>query len=147
MIDAGLAATSAGAVQVGRKLMFEEVEPIDIAVCGCVAVTRSGVRTGKGGGFADLELGLFRDLGQVTARTPIVTTVHSTMVVDDARLPTLEHDSLLDWIVTERDTIETRPTRPQAGGVAWDLVHPDQMADLWFLADLKRSILARKATG
>ncbi len=142
-----LAATSAGAVQVGRKLMFEEVEPIDVAVCGCVAVTRSGGRTGKGGGFADLELGLFRDLGQVTARTPIVTTVHSSMVVDDARLPTLEHDSLLDWIVTERDTIETRPTRPQAGGVAWDLVHPDQMADLWFLADLKRSILERKAGG
>ena len=140
-----LAATSAGAVQVGRKVMFEEVDSIDLAVCGCVAATRAGGRTGKGGGFADLELGLFRDLGQVTPRTPVVTTVHSSMVVDDARLPVLEHDSMLNWIVTERDAIETRPTRPQAGGVLWDLVHPDQMAELWFLPDLKRAILARQA--
>ena len=140
-----LAATSAGAVLVGQKMMFEEVERIDLAVCGSVAATSAGGRTGKGGGFADLELGLFRDLGQVTPQTPIVTTVHSSMVVDAARLPTLDHDSLLNWIVTEREAIETRPTRPQAGGVMWDLVHPDQMASLWFLADLKRSILDRKA--
>ena len=97
--------------------------------------------------FADLELGLLRDLGRVTAQTPVVTTLHSSMVVDDARLPVLEHDSLLTWIVTERDTIETRPTRAQAGGVLWNLVHPDQMRDLWFLPELKRAILARTARG
>ena len=30
---------------------------LDFCVVGCVAVTRSGGRTGKGAGFADLEQG------------------------------------------------------------------------------------------
>ncbi|MBN8629668.1 MAG: 5-formyltetrahydrofolate cyclo-ligase [Rhodobacterales bacterium] len=140
-----LAATSQGAVNVGQKLGFEELEPLDIAVCGCVAVTRAGGRTGKGGGFADLELGLFRDLGKITDETPIVTTVHSSMVVDNDRLPVMEHDSLLNWIVTEKEVIETRPSGKQPGGVVWDLVQPDQLKDIWFLPALKEKILAAKA--
>lgn len=137
-----MAATSAGAVQVGEKLSFEDLPALDICVCGCIAVTRAGGRTGKGGGFADLELGLFRELGKITEDTPIVTTVHSSMVVDDARLPILPHDSLLDWIVTEREAIEVRRQHTQPAGVIWDLVHPDQMRDIWFLPALKEKILA-----
>ncbi|MFT4149132.1 MAG: 5-formyltetrahydrofolate cyclo-ligase [Paracoccaceae bacterium] len=140
-----LAATSAGAVQVGEKLSFEDLPMLDLCVCGCVAVTRAGGRTGKGGGFADLELGLFRDLGKMRADTPIVTTVHSSMVVPDDRLPIMAHDSLLDWIVTERDVIETRHGHAQPGGVHWDLIQPDQMRDIWFLPALKEKILAAKA--
>lgn len=141
-----LAATSQGAVSVGQKLGFEDMERLDLAICGCVAVTKAGGRTGKGGGFADLELGLFRDLGKITADTPIATTVHSDMVVDDDRLPILAHDSLLNWIVTEKGAIETRPQGSQPGGVVWDMVQPDQMADIWFLQALKDKILAAKAT-
>ena len=140
-----LAATSQGAVQVGEKTSFEDMMPLDLAVCGCVAVTRAGGRTGKGGGFADLELGLFRDLGKITADTPIVTTVHSSMVVEDERLPIMEHDSLLNWIVTEKEAIETTPAGHQPAGVVWDLVQPDQMNDIWFLPELKAKILAAKA--
>ncbi len=140
-----LAATSQGAVNVGQKLGFEDMLPLDIAVCGCIAVTRAGGRTGKGGGFADLELGLFRDLGKITADTPIVTTVHSSMVVENDRLPIMAHDSLLNWIVTEKEVIETRPVGHQPGGVHWDLVQPDQLEDIWFLKGLKQRILAAKS--
>lgn len=140
-----LAATSQGAVRVGRKLGFEDMAPLDLAVCGCVAVTRAGGRTGKGGGFADLELGLFRDLGKITDETPIVTTIHSSMIVEDDRLPIMAHDSLLNWIVTEKEAIQTRPGHGQPGGVHWDLVQPDQLEDIWFLKDLKDRILAAKA--
>lgn len=140
-----MAATSQGAVSVGQKLGFEDMQPLDLAICGCVAVTKAGGRTGKGGGFADLELGLFRDLGKITADTPIVTTVHSSMVVEDDRLPVLAHDSLLNWIVTETDAIQTTPNGSQPGGVVWDMVQPDQMADIWFLQALKDKILATKA--
>lgn len=139
-----LAATSAGAVAVGEKLSFEDLPQLDLCVCGCVAVTRAGGRTGKGGGFADLELGLFRDLGKITGDTPIVTTVHSTMVVADDLLPVMAHDSLLDWIVTESAVIETRHSHPQPGGVHWDLIQPDQMRDIWFLPKLKEKILAAR---
>lgn len=140
-----MAATSQGAVNVGQKLGFEDMLPLDLAVCGCVAVTRAGGRTGKGGGFADLELGLFRDLGKITDATPIVTTVHSSMVVADDRLPIMPHDSLLNWIVTENEVIETRPVGQQSGGVHWDLIQPDQLQDIWFLKDLKEKIVAAKA--
>jgi len=75
---------------------------------GCVAVTRAGGRTGKGGGFADLELGIFRELGKVGPETEIATTVHSSQVVDDARLPMMPHDSALHWIATEKELIDTK---------------------------------------
>jgi len=141
-----MAATSAGAVQVGQRLHFYDLLPLDIAVCGCIAVTRVGGRTGKGGGFADLELGLFRELGKINSDTPIVTTVHSSMVVDDNRLPVLEHDSLLNWIVTEKEVIKTATSKAQPTGVSWDLVQPDQFRDIWFLEKMKEDILAGKVT-
>jgi 5-formyltetrahydrofolate cyclo-ligase len=76
-------------------------------VVGCVGVTRSGGRTGKGGGFADLELGIFRELGKVPRETPIVTTVHLSQVVEDDRIVMMPHDSALHWIITEWEVIET----------------------------------------
>ena len=69
------------------------METLDFVVVGCVAVTRAGGRTGKGGGFADLELGIFRELGKLGADTTVIaTTVHSSQVVDDKRLPMMGHD-------------------------------------------------------
>ena len=44
------------------------MEKLDFCVVGCVAVTRRGGRTGKGAGFADLEHGIFRELGLTSAR-------------------------------------------------------------------------------
>ena len=59
----------AGLPRLRRPVQFEEMETLDFVVVGCVAVTRAGGRTGKGGGFADLELGIFRELGKVGPRT------------------------------------------------------------------------------
>lgn len=132
-----LAATSQGAVKYGKPLAFEEMQPMDIVVVGCVGVTRAGGRTGKGGGFADLELGIFRELGTVTAETPVVTTVHSSQLVDDDRILMLGHDSPLNAIATELGLIETRTTYPQPTGVAWDEVQPDQYAGIPFLSELR----------
>lgn len=139
-----LAATSQGGLAHGDLCGFEDVKPFDLAVCGSVAVTRQGARTGKGGGFADLELGLFRDLGTIGPDTPVVTTVHSSMVVDNSRIPILPHDSVVHWIVTEREVIETRTTHLQPGGVVWDAVQPDQFRDIPFLRDLQAKILANR---
>jgi 5-formyltetrahydrofolate cyclo-ligase len=55
-VDFELAATSQGFVRHGKPVQFAEIEPLDFVVVGCVGVTRAGGRTGKGGGFADLEL-------------------------------------------------------------------------------------------
>ena len=138
-----LAATSQGFVQHGEPVSFEDMEAIDIAVVGCVAVTRAGGRTGKGGGFADLELGIFRELGTVSATTPVVTTVHGIQVVDDRDLVMLAHDSPLDWIATPDGLIETRTRFVRPTGVSWGDVAPHQLDGIPFLKDLQRRLTSR----
>lgn len=131
---------SEGAVEIGVPVDFNEMEPFDIVVVGCVAVTRVGGRTGKGGGFADLELGIFRDVGLVQPATPIVTTVHGSQVVDDGRVAMVAHDTPLDWIITPDEVIETRTGYPRPGGVDWPSVQPDQLAGIPFLGDLRAQL-------
>jgi len=58
----GAMLSASRAIQYGKLVSFEEMEPIDLVVTGCVAVTRPDGRMGKGAGFADLELGMLRDI-------------------------------------------------------------------------------------
>ncbi|MBD8875822.1 5-formyltetrahydrofolate cyclo-ligase [Roseibium polysiphoniae] len=139
-----LAATSQGFVEHGEPVEFIDMEPLDFVVVGCVAVSRNGGRTGKGGGFADLELGIFRELGKLKVDTLITTTVHSLQVVDDSSLVMMDHDSALHAIATELELIETRTPYPQPAGVAWDVVQPDQYRDIPFLETLRDQIQAYK---
>jgi 5-formyltetrahydrofolate cyclo-ligase len=134
------AAPSEGAMEHGRRVNFDEMKPFDIVVVGCVAVTRSGGRTGKGGGFADLELGIFREMGLVQPNTPILTTVHSSQVVEDDRIIMVPHDSALDWIITPEEVIETKTPYIQPHGVYWERVQPDQFRNIPFLANLREKL-------
>jgi 5-formyltetrahydrofolate cyclo-ligase len=140
-----LAATAQGAMAHGQAVSFEEMLPMDVLVVGCVAVTAAGGRTGKGGGFADLELGIFRELDKVPAPGQIVTTVHEIQVVADDRIQMMPHDSPLHWIVTPERVIETRSAYPQPTGVTWDSVQEDQFRSIPFLQALKDKMLALKA--
>jgi 5-formyltetrahydrofolate cyclo-ligase len=134
------AAVASGALAHGRRVQFEEMQPFDLVVVGCVAVTRQGGRTGKGGGFADLELGIFREMGLVKPETPIITTVHPLQVVDNDRLFMAGHDSALNWIITPDEVIDTRTPYEQPKGVDWEAVQPDQYRDIPFLARLRESL-------
>lgn len=131
------AATAQGFLAHGAPVQFDEMEFLDFVVVGCVAVSRSGGRTGKGGGFADLELGIFRELGKVGPSTVIATTVHSSQVVDGARLPMLGHDSALHFIATEQELIDTETDLGQPAGVDWERVQPDQYENIPFLRELR----------
>jgi 5-formyltetrahydrofolate cyclo-ligase len=142
-IDFELAATSAGATLYGTPIGFEAMQKIDIAVVGCVAVTRAGGRTGKGAGFADIELGIFRELGIVDARTPIVTTVHSVQVVPDEDIVMQPHDNPLGVIATEAELITTGTTYRVPTGMLWDEVQADQFADIPFLREMRERLAAR----
>jgi 5-formyltetrahydrofolate cyclo-ligase len=132
-----LAATAQGAMAYGVPVGFEDMEPMDVLVVGCVAVTRSGGRTGKGGGFADLECGIFRELDKVPARCQIVTTVHDVQVVADGRIEMLPHDWPLHWITTPQEVIETHTRYPLPAGVDWGFVREDQIHDIPFLGALR----------
>jgi len=139
-VDFELAATSQGFLAHGEPVSFEDMEMLDFIVVGCVAVTAAGGRTGKGGGFADLELGIFRELGKLKPGAPIATTVHSTQLVDDRRLPMLPHDSALNYIATERELIDTRTPYSQPAGVDWERVQPDQYQNIPFLKALRERL-------
>jgi 5-formyltetrahydrofolate cyclo-ligase len=131
------AATIKGAMHYGCLVSLAEMEPIDLVVTGCVAVSQNGGRTGKGAGFADLELGLLRQSGLIRADTPMVTTVHSLQLVENEKLPMQTHDWSLTWIVTPAEVIETRSTRPQPEGLDWTQVRSEQIETIPLLRKLK----------
>lgn len=137
-----LAATSEGYMMHGERVNFEDVEPLDFCVVGSVAVSRSGGRTGKGAGFADLETGIFRELGIIGPHTPMATTVHSVQLVEESRIFMQAHDSPLDYVATESELIVTGNTDPRPRGVAWDFVQQDQFESIPFLGSLRDRILA-----
>jgi 5-formyltetrahydrofolate cyclo-ligase len=137
-----VAAFHRGAMQHGQLVGFTEMRPIDLVVVGCVAVASDGGRTGKGAGFADLELGMLRQLGLVQTETPIVTTVHSLQIVAPGQLPMLAHDWSLTWIVTPEEAIATQSPRLQPPGLLWDQVRPAQYATIPMLRTLQPKGLA-----
>jgi 5-formyltetrahydrofolate cyclo-ligase len=102
----------------GRALRVEELEPVELIVCGTVAVNREGVRVGKGGGFSDLEFALLVERGLVSEETTIVTTVHDLQLLDE-QLPETDHDFRVDVIVTPSEVVRTRHRRRPAG-ILWD---------------------------
>lgn len=115
------AAVHETAETIARKVAVSELRPVDLVVCGSVAVNRNGSRLGKGGGYADLETALLVETGLVTEETVIATTVHRLQVVDEP-LPETEHDFRVDLIVTPGEVIACGPPR-RPPGVMWN--HPD----------------------
>lgn len=128
------------ALTCGKLVSFAEMEPIDLVIVGCVAVTPNGGRTGKGAGFADLELAMLQEFGLVEIETPIVTTVHSLQVVENSRLPMQAHDWALNWIVTAEEVIETNTTYPRPTGLDWDSIRLEQLEEIPILRKLKAQL-------
>ena len=112
---------------------IDELEPVDLVVCGTVAVNRLGVRVGKGGGYSDLELGLLVEAGLVGAATAIATTVHPLQLAD-GDLPETAHDFRVDVIATPDGVIRSpAPRRPR--GILWDHLDDAKIAAIPVLAE------------
>jgi 5-formyltetrahydrofolate cyclo-ligase len=122
----------------GRQVGLEELEPVDLIVCGTVAVNRNGVRVGKGGGFSDLEFALLAERGLVSDETTIVTTVHDLQLLGE-ELPETEHDFRVDVIVTPSMVVRTRRRR-RPPGVLWDHLDAEKIAAIPVLAALYRQV-------
>lgn len=130
-------ATHQGAMEHGRYIAFEEMLPVDLVLAGCVAVTREGGRTGKGAGFADLELGIMSLLGLLKPGVQLAAAVHPIQIVDPERVPMLPHDWALDWIVTPNEVIRTAKRFPRPYGIDWEQVRPEQLETIPVLRRLK----------
>ena len=127
------AASIRGAERFGRPVRVEMLPPIDLVVCGAVAVNARGARVGKGGGFSDLEYGLLAEMGRVGAQTPIVTTVHAIQMVPQA-LEMQRHDIPVDVVVTPDGPIRLTPAFPRPRGIYPEALTPDKIAEVPVLA-------------
>lgn len=130
------AASIRGASAAGRKVSIDEMRPVDLVVCGTVAVNQKGVRVGKGGGFSDLEFALLVEAGLITDDTTLVTTVHPLQVLDED-LPETDHDFRVNRIIAPDEVIACRRTR-RPRGILWDHLDDDKISAIPALKALAR---------
>ena len=123
------AASIRGAERLGRPVGIEILPPIDLIVCGAVAVNARGARVGKGGGFSDLEYGLLVEAGRVGPQTPIVTTVHPVQILPEA-IEMRPHDVAVDVVVTSDGVMTLRPTFPRPRGLYREALGPEKIAEV-----------------
>jgi 5-formyltetrahydrofolate cyclo-ligase len=117
-----------GALRLGRPTQVAEMEPLDLVVAGSLAVSRRGVRLGKGAGYTDIELGLLMDAGRICASTPVATTVHDLQVVDEA-LPWGRFDVQVSLVVTPSAVIRVADPRPSPG-IVWSKLEQSQIDEI-----------------
>jgi 5-formyltetrahydrofolate cyclo-ligase len=95
--------------------------PIGLLVTGGSAVSRNGVRFGKGHGYFDLEFAMLSEIGAVTSASQIVDVVHDCQVVD-GELVGEEHDVPVDWIVTPTRCLPVPGNGRAPGRVRWEML-------------------------
>jgi 5-formyltetrahydrofolate cyclo-ligase len=126
------AASSHVAETLARKVGVEDMHPVDLVICGSVAVNRRGVRLGKGAGYSDIEFALLQEAGLMRPETTIVTTVHPLQVVNES-LPETGHDFSVDLVVTPDEVIECDSHR-RPSGLVWEDLDREKIAAIPVLA-------------
>ena len=137
------AASIGGAAKLGVPVTPDELGRIDLVVAGSVAVNARGGRVGKGGGYSDLEWALARELGLVSERTPVLSSVHELQVVSDA-IPMTAHDVPVDLIVTPERVIRTRGRRRKPSGIRWSDLTDRQIGDMPVVARARDALRTRE---
>ncbi|MFI7607428.1 5-formyltetrahydrofolate cyclo-ligase [Micromonospora sp. NPDC049366] len=121
------AATSTGAPDVAPTVGPDDMRPVDLIVCGSVAVSRrDGVRVGKGAGYSDLEIALLTEAGLVTKGTAITTTIHQIQLLDE-ELPRASHDFNVDLAITPTEVLNYPADRDRPAGIIGKDLRHDQL--------------------
>lgn len=116
-----------------------EMGPFDFVATGASAVSRSGVRYGRGHGFFNLEWQIFSSMGLVDNRTPLAAVVHDVQVLERKLFPSPD-DVLVDWVCTPTRTLAVQRDTPRPRGVRWKDLSPEQIAAIPALTELHRSV-------
>ena len=127
----------------GEDLALHELPKIDLVVMGSVAVTRDGRRLGKGHGYADLEYGLLRELGNPPV--PVATTVHALQLLDG--FPTEAHDLPVSIIALPDRLLEVKKPPAPPKGIDWERLPPGALEEMPVLAELRRLAASRRRAG
>jgi 5-formyltetrahydrofolate cyclo-ligase len=117
------------------KVEPARMRPVDLVLCGTVAVNLQGVRLGKGAGYSDIEFALAQEAGLIGPETVIVTTVHDLQVIDEP-LPEEEHDFRVDLVVTPTRVLRCGPEARRPAGLVWEHLDAERIAAIPALARL-----------
>lgn len=110
--------------------------PFGILVTGGSAVSRNGVRFGKGHGYFDFEFATLSELGLAGPSSCVVDVVHDCQYVD-RELPAEPHDVRVDRIVTPTTVrLVDEPPRP-AARVHWEMLPGTEFERLGIVAELR----------
>ena len=138
--QAVLASTMEGIEELAHPVTLADVarewQPT-LLVTGALAVTRDGLRLGKGRGYFDLEWAMLCTAGAVQRDATVITLVHDVQVTAET-LPTAEHDVISDWIVTPSAAIATGRTGRRSGAIEWDRLSAEKIAATPPLQELSR---------
>jgi 5-formyltetrahydrofolate cyclo-ligase len=119
-----------------EDVALDDMPQLDLIVTGCVAVTESGKRAGKGEGYSDIEFAILEELGH--ERVPVVTTVHELQVVDDIDID--DHDIGLSVIATPERVIEVEEPPSPAGGIRWEELTDEDLEEMPVLRELRSQV-------
>jgi 5-formyltetrahydrofolate cyclo-ligase len=128
------AASIKGAARHGVPVGLDEMERIDLVICGSVAVEAGGARLGKGGGYSDLEFAIAVEAGLIGAWTTMATTVHESQLLEDGAIPVTAHDFGVDLIVLADRVVRTRTGLRRPTGVLDDHLDDTKRASIPVLA-------------
>lgn len=128
------AASTKTAAQIAPTVGVSEMQPVDLIICGSVAVNHHGTRLGKGAGYSDIEVALLQQAGLIGAETIIATTVHQLQVLDEP-LPETEHDFSVDLIITPEGFITCGPPR-RPNGIIWNHLTDEKITAIPALAQI-----------
>ena len=130
-----------GAFKYGRTCPLKDLPCIDLVIVGSVAVSKDGIRIGKGGGYSEIEYGILRELNLIEEGTPVFTSIHDLQLIDEA--PREEHDLTVDLISTPRRIIRIRRVHPQPKGIFWRKLSERRLHEMPILLELKRILHER----
>ena len=129
------ASTIRGAFIYGEKILPEDLPRIDLIVTGSVAVTKNGLRLGKGGGYSELEYAILMEYGKVERSTPIATNVHDLQIVE--WLPRDAYDLTVNIIATPTKIMKVEGGAERPSGVIWSLLAEEKIREIPILRKLK----------
>lgn len=116
-----------------EPVALKDLPQMDAIVTGCVAVTESGRRAGKGAGYSDIEFAILRELGHDAV--PVATTVNDVQVVGD--FPIGSNDLPLTVIATPTRTIRIENPPPPPSSIEWDRLSDQDLEDMPVLRELQ----------
>lgn len=113
---------------------LKDMPQLDAIVTGCVAVTDTGRRAGKGAGYSDIEYAILRELGHDAV--PVGTTVNDIQLVGG--FPVESNDLPLTVIATPTRTVRIENPPPPPSAIEWNRLTEQDLDDMPVLTELRR---------